>query len=271
VSRAKFAVDGTVAWENYYGDTGPVDPDWGMGACAVADTEMAVAGYRAVEGRDPGDLCFLRTDLDGVQSGYRRFVDSFYEYGCAICRTPDLGYLICGASKNDTTMTNDLLLAKKLDGSGWVWADTLGGAGSDWGSSLDQPVPGFYIISGQTSSYGSGGFDGWLLYMREPAAGVPDMGNSQMGVLKPVTTPNPFRGTTTIRCDLPRPAAFRLAIYDIAGRMVALLADGREEAGRCSRTWDGRNQTGRKLSPGVYLARITAGDASSTRKLVLLK
>lgn len=242
-----------------------------MGVCAVADTEMVLTGYRALEGRDPGELCLLRTDLDGAQLGYRKWADDFYEYGCDICRTPDLAYLMCGASKDDSTMLNDLLLVKKVDGLGWVWADTLGGPGSDWGSSIMQSDPGVYIISGHTSSSGAGGFDGWLLHMREPSAGVRGEDDLRQGALMPVPIPNPFSGATAIRCNLPRPATLTLAVYDVTGRRVALLAEGPHQAGTLSLAWDGRDDNGRKLSPGVYVASLVAGEASTSRKLVLLK
>ena len=267
----KFSDDGTMVWDGYYGDVGPINPDWGMGVCAVADTEMVLTGYRALEGRDPGELCLLRTDLDGAQLGYRKWADDFYEYGCDICRTPDLAYLMCGASKDDSTMLNDLLLVKKVDGLGWVWADTLGGPGSDWGSSIMQSDPGVYIISGHTSSSGAGGFDGWLLHMREPSAGVRGEDDLRQGALMPVPIPNPFSGATAIRCNLPRPATLTLAVYDVTGRRVALLAEGPHQAGTLSLAWDGRDDNGRKLSPGVYVASLVAGEASTSRKLVLLK
>jgi flagellar hook assembly protein FlgD len=62
-----------------------------------------------------------------------------------------------------------------------------------------------------------------------------------------------------------------VAVFDVSGRVVAVLADGRLEAGEHARVWDGRNLEGRPVSPGVYLVRMNAGDFSATRKAVVLK
>jgi flagellar hook assembly protein FlgD len=62
-----------------------------------------------------------------------------------------------------------------------------------------------------------------------------------------------------------------LAVYDVSGRSVAVLAEGRMEAGQHTRVWDGRNHEGYRVSPGVYLVQMTAGGISQVRKTVVLK
>ena len=78
--------------------------------------------------------------------------------------------------------------------------------------------------------------------------------------------PNPFNSMTNIRFGLPKDDAVNLAIFDVAGRQVAELANGEMKAGEWNVVWDGR-----ELSSGIYLARLTATDYSVTRKLTLLK
>jgi flagellar hook assembly protein FlgD len=58
-----------------------------------------------------------------------------------------------------------------------------------------------------------------------------------------------------------------IAIYDLAGRLVARLAEGRRSPGIHSFTWDGRTETGRDLAAGTYFARFSAGEATVVRKL----
>ena len=82
--------------------------------------------------------------------------------------------------------------------------------------------------------------------------------------------PNPFRGTTAIRFDLPKPTPVRLTIYDIAGRKVRTLARGDQPAGRHSVTWDHRSDAGVALGSGAYIYRIVAGDHREERKMILL-
>ena len=63
----------------------------------------------------------------------------------------------------------------------------------------------------------------------------------------------------------------KLAVYDLTGRRVVLLADGRREAGRYTVAWDGRDSSGRTMPSGLYLVRIEAGDFKQTKKLLLVK
>ena len=52
-------------------------------------------------------------------------------------------------------------------------------------------------------------------------------------------------------------------MYDVAGRRVALLDDGHRGAGEHTLIWNGRDDAGRRVSPGVYVARLEAGDFST--------
>jgi|GEM_PF-4901461 len=83
--------------------------------------------------------------------------------------------------------------------------------------------------------------------------------------------PNPFNPSTTIVFDIPEPATVNLAVYNMLGQVVRTLVAGKLEAGRQNVQWDGKNEFGERLSSGVYLYRIEAGNFVQTRKLVLMK
>lgn len=75
--------------------------------------------------------------------------------------------------------------------------------------------------------------------------------------------PNPFNaasGATQIQIDLAKvqhPQALTVALYDLAGRRVRVLWDGQPTtAGRKRLAWDGRDESGRLVSPGHYLLRV---------------
>lgn len=84
--------------------------------------------------------------------------------------------------------------------------------------------------------------------------------------------PNPFNPTTTLAWRLAGPATVDLIVVDARGRRVrALLAGERVEAAG-SVTWDGRDDAGRRLASGLYLARLSgSGVEPVTRRLVLTK
>ncbi len=83
--------------------------------------------------------------------------------------------------------------------------------------------------------------------------------------------PNPFNPKTTIAFDLPAAGQAQLAVYDVAGRLVRVLAAGLLPAGRQQLDWDGRDAAGREAAAGVYLARLSAAGRSDTQRLVMLK
>lgn len=83
--------------------------------------------------------------------------------------------------------------------------------------------------------------------------------------------PNPFNPVTAFTYDLPEAAVVRIEIYNVLGRTVRTLVDGRRAAGRYTVQWDGRGDKGNPVSSGVYLYRIKAGSFTATRRMVLLK
>jgi hypothetical protein len=78
--------------------------------------------------------------------------------------------------------------------------------------------------------------------------------------------PNPFNPTTYIRIDLPKSADVKLNIYDISGKFVAAVVDGRYIAGKYTADFNAGN-----LSSGVYFYKLEAGDFTAVRKMIVLK
>ncbi len=83
--------------------------------------------------------------------------------------------------------------------------------------------------------------------------------------------PNPFNPTTTIRFDLLEQSRVVLRIYNILGHEVRTLVSGEVNAGSHSYTWNGKNQSGKDVSSGIYLYRIEADKFSRTMKLLLMR
>jgi hypothetical protein len=83
--------------------------------------------------------------------------------------------------------------------------------------------------------------------------------------------PNPFNPETRIDFDLPTSSRVELAVYNILGRRIKVLADTEYPAGAHSVVWDGRDENGRAVSSGVYFYRLHSGSLSQSRKMVLLK
>ena len=78
--------------------------------------------------------------------------------------------------------------------------------------------------------------------------------------------PNPFNPSTVIDYQLPMNSFVTLKVYDILGRQVATLVEGKQDAGYHHATFDAAN-----LPSGVYFDRLEAGTYHETKKLLLLK
>ncbi len=88
--------------------------------------------------------------------------------------------------------------------------------------------------------------------------------------------PNPFNPETWIPYQLAKPTEVTITIYNINGHAVRALELGHQAAGiyqARSRAayWDGRNAFGEPVASGVYFYRITAGDFTATRRMLIRK
>ncbi|MCS4193549.1 surface protein [Salinibacter ruber] len=78
--------------------------------------------------------------------------------------------------------------------------------------------------------------------------------------------PNPARRQATVEYALPEAREVTLQVYDVLGRKVATLEQGRKKAGRHT----ARLETGR-LSSGVYFGRLEAGEQTRTQKITVVR
>lgn len=83
--------------------------------------------------------------------------------------------------------------------------------------------------------------------------------------------PNPFLDRTKIEYTLPKISDVNIAVYNILGAKVSTLLNKRQNPGRYTMTWDGRDDSGDKLPSGFYFLRLEAGEYKGTRKLLLIK
>jgi hypothetical protein len=78
--------------------------------------------------------------------------------------------------------------------------------------------------------------------------------------------PNPFNAQTSIQYGLPRTSDVVIEIYDLLGRKIESVFQGKQPAGYHHINWDAA-----EVSSGVYFYTIHAGDFTVTRKMILIK
>ena len=169
---------------------------------------------------------------------------------------------------------------RRLTGSGGSWSPAAPVAGqpsaTDWGQGFDQ-----------VSDWAVGP-DGALWYCRQStgfAASTGEIrriratGNTSVpppsgptGVEFAPPRPTPAVGHATLHYTLGRPARVSLAVFDAAGRRVRLLEPSQQQAAdRYDVMWDGRDDDGRAVSPGLYLARLEVADRDYQQRVPFLR
>jgi len=82
--------------------------------------------------------------------------------------------------------------------------------------------------------------------------------------------PNPFNPTTRISYSIDESADVMITIFNVLGQVVRTIDHGFRQPGFYTAVWDGRDDLGKAGSAGVYLYRLTAGDKSSTSKMLMV-
>lgn len=78
-------------------------------------------------------------------------------------------------------------------------------------------------------------------------------------------------GLRQIRFALERDAGVLLTIYDVEGRRVRTVLDGRRPAGAYVMDWDGVDDAGRRVGSGLYFWRVKIDGKSTTKRALVLR
>ena len=154
-------------------------------------------------------------------------------------------------------------------------ADSVGYLKFDWSDSVDNT---FFLAQRvgitEWSMVGTTAVKGKLVYALidgerygEPViSGVKDrvIFPAQFQLLQ--NYPNPFNPSTTIAFNLSHASEVSLIIYDVAGRKIADLVNGRQEAGIHKLVWHSKG-----LSAGVYIVQLGSDGLQVMRRMILLK
>jgi hypothetical protein len=78
--------------------------------------------------------------------------------------------------------------------------------------------------------------------------------------------PNPFNPATSIKFDLPKSSFVNLSVYDVSGKLVGVILNEQKSQGSYSVQFNASY-----LSSGTYFYKITTGDFSSVKRMMLIK
>ncbi len=112
---------------------------------------------------------------------------------------------------------------------------------------------------------------GQIRAIRHVGAPVSVPGAALTGLRLSAPAPNPATDGARFEFSLPAAGAARLEVLDLQGRSVRVLADGDHVAGTHRASWDARDALGRRVPPGLYLARLQGGAGTRLARLVLTR
>ncbi|MGB5108146.1 MAG: S8 family serine peptidase [Candidatus Zixiibacteriota bacterium] len=83
--------------------------------------------------------------------------------------------------------------------------------------------------------------------------------------------PNPFNPITQIKFSLDRTESVRLEVFNSLGQHITTLISEPRQVGNHTVYWNGADDSGQIVATGVYFYRLTVGNSSESRKMLLLK
>jgi len=83
--------------------------------------------------------------------------------------------------------------------------------------------------------------------------------------------PNPFNPTTQIQFEIPENQKVTLTVYDILGRNICTIVNSEMNAGKYTKIWDGRDNSGSEVASGIYFYRLQTDNFVKVRKMVLVR
>ena len=122
-----------------------------------------IAGWTNSYGAGGDDAWLIKTDSSGNKIWVRTFGGAGNDAARSVQQTSDGGYIIAGDTSSYGAGDRDAWLIKTDSSGNKIWVRTFGGAGDEVAWSVQQTSDGGYIIAGDTSSYGAGDQDAWLI------------------------------------------------------------------------------------------------------------
>jgi len=160
----KLDSEGHVVWEKSYGGPGS---DCAASVRQTEDGGYIVAGGTSSFGAGSSDFWLLKLDGSGNVTWEKAYGGTGYDYVTSLGQTSDKGYIMAGYTSS-FGVTNSGMWIIKVDENGVItWQKTYGGTGYDYAESITQTQDGGYIVAGETTSFGAGNYDLWIIKLDE--------------------------------------------------------------------------------------------------------
>ncbi|UCG92998.1 MAG: T9SS type A sorting domain-containing protein [candidate division WOR-3 bacterium] len=152
---------GDVVWTQTFGGA---SMDGAHFVREASDQGYVIAGYSETFGGGGKNMYLIKTDSSGQAEWTRTYATPLMDVAYAFCETPDSGYIFIGYKNGPSGWVKGDLWILKTDATlDTIWTREYGGAGEDYGVTIQQTLDGNYIIAGITSSFGANGKNVWIV------------------------------------------------------------------------------------------------------------
>ena len=273
----KADADGNEIWEKRFGNNTQQSLN---AVCEAPEGGYVATGYC----NNYDDLYIVKYDTEGNQEWEKSYDaseshDWDTDHGNDIIPANGGGYYILGSTSvyPGSAGQDDFWLIKTNSSGDTLWTEIIGGEWWDIGQSITEFNNGDLILFGWTYSYttypeNQYDNDFWLVHYSPLEMSIIDtkLLNPQVFHLYNAY-PNPFNPQTTIHYTLKNNAYIKIEIYDVFGKKIKTIVDGIQKSGDYNHKWNSKNDTGKKMSNGIYFYTIKSKFHQETKKLVLIK
>ncbi|MEW6685101.1 MAG: FlgD immunoglobulin-like domain containing protein [Candidatus Edwardsbacteria bacterium] len=234
----------------------------GKGVCTIDSGQ----GWPCITATDTGKTVISWFDYrSGQYDIYAQTLD-----GAGNLQWPADGLPVCtatGVQFNDIyNRQNQIITADNAGGVILVWHDTRSGVDVDIYAQRLRAVTGVEEEQVQGSQF----IVHSRLYQNQPNP-FAQATKIRYQIADDYTPPTPSQEGIMRNAECGKQSSVSLKIYNITGQLVKTLVNKDRKMGRYEVRWDGTDESGKRVADGVYFYRLTAGDFTAIKKMVLLR
>lgn len=270
----KYDPDGNILWEQTYIGTSSYSCYEG-GLAIMPDGGVVINGQSWDDEPTHTSIVTIRYAADGTKL-WQRLEKAGYTHasGDDVAVDADGNIYVTGFGYNFSYSEDIITLGYSPDGD-LLWTEIY--AGQDYPEQSDYPheiaVDEATNVFVAAHSWGDNSNDfTTIMYMPDTiGVGFTETHDVSAQIIVHEPWPNPFNHSTTIAYETPDVVRVQVAIFNASGSLVRTLVDGQQEAGYHKVQFNGRDDSGRMLTSGIYHIWVSAGGYNVMQKLVLLK
>lgn len=225
---------GDTLWTKIFGG---INSDLFYSVQETSDSGFIMAGGTFSYGAGSSDIYIVKTDSSGDTMWTRAFGGIKSDMGYSVQGTADNGFVVVGYTSSYGAGGDDIYLLKTDQSGQLLWTMTFGGTADERGYSVGESQETRLIITGETASYGAGGYDIYLV--RTGKIGIEESEESGIGSQRLKIYPNPFSQSTVVNYQLTH-KDIKIQIYDMTGRLIKETKD---------------SVIGKDLKAGIYFVK----------------